>query len=111
MRMQKRVAARAALAIRAASNEVLLGSLHIRRLGVNASPSARHQCQYAVQLAPRTARLLLRAGQEGFMGVNKLRARMGAVGASIGRSYYLFTGTAIYSLIGTAKLNGLGPGV
>lgn len=60
---------------------------------------------YALKLWPA----LLRYCDDGAIEIDNSAAERALRGVAIGRRNYLFAGAAIYSLIGTAKLNGIDP--
>ena len=95
----------------------LLGSLHQWLQASLAVVSKKSEIAVAIRYALGRWRALLRYAEDGHIEIDNNSAERALRAVALGRKNYLFAGSdsggeraaAIYSLIGTAKLNGLDP--
>ena len=105
------------LAIRRSRARPLLESLHHWLQTTLTAVSRKSEVAVAIRYALGRWRALLRYAEDGHIEIDNNAAERALRAVALGRKNYLFAGSdsggeraaAIYSLIGTAKLNGLDP--
>jgi len=105
------------LQVRTSRAAPLLDSLHQWLQATLAKVSKKSEIAVAIRYALGRWRALLRYAEDGHIEIDNNAAERALRAVALGRKNYLFAGSdsggeraaAIYSLIGTAKLNGLDP--